>query len=244
MNMSNTINETRPPVIHHEHSPWPQRYATLIGVVALHVGVGAALLAMQLSAPSTIEPPVLTVQWVPTTKTALPQPKPEQKPKEPPPKKPVPEVVQKPVPVPQVKPVEMPLIQAPAAAPVVAETPKAPSAPPTPPQPAPAPQQVAQVAPPVDPNLNPEVDCTRSPEPVYPAASMKLGEEGTVMLRMQVDERGRPLRVEIESSSKYGRLDRAAREAVATEWVCPLRRGKQGFSGWLRVPVKFVLPSL
>jgi protein TonB len=101
-----------------------------------------------------------------------------------------------------------------------------------------------QAAPPIDPDIKPQVDCTQSPVPNYPQASRKLGEEGTVMLRMQVDERGRPLRVEVEKSSSHPRLDRVARETVAESWVCPLRQGKQGFTGWLRVPVSFVLPPL
>ncbi|MDB5800018.1 MAG: hypothetical protein JWL63_957 [Rhodocyclales bacterium] len=242
--INHSINDSRPPVIHHEHSPWPQRYGALIGVVGLHLAAGMALVAMKLSEPLAAEPPILNVQWLPTQQ-AVPEPvKPHEKPKEPPKKLP-PVPTQKPVPVPQVRPVETPLIQAPAATvAAVVETPQAPPAPPAPPQPAPAPQVVQAPAPPIDPNLKPSVDCTQSPQPSYPSASRTLGEEGTVMLRMQVDERGRPLRVEIEKSSSYPRLDRSARETISSSWVCPLRHGKQGFTGWLRVPVVFELSPI
>lgn len=237
--MSTTLSDIRPPVIHHEHSPWPRRYATLIGVVGLHVLAGAGLLAIHLNAPATAEPPILTVQWVPSQQQA-PQPeKPQEKPKDPP-KKHTPEPVQKqPVPVPQTKPMEAPVIQAPTTA--VAAAVETPQAPPAPPPPAPAPvAAAAPTAPPIDTNLKPSVDCTQSPIN-YPEASKKLGEEGLVLLRMQVDERGHPLRVEVEKGSGYQRLDRAARDTVATSWICPLSKGKQGYTGWLRVPVKFEL---
>jgi protein TonB len=204
------------------------------------VGVGIALLAMKLNAPEEIDPPVLTVQWLPT-QTNEPAPKPQEKPKDPPPKKRLPDPVQKPVQQPQTKPVEAPLIQAPAtAAPAVAETPVAPPTPPTPPQAAP----VVAPTPPVDPNLKPNVDCTQSPAPSYPIASIKQGEEGTVMLRLQVDERGHPVRVEIEKSSGYARLDRAAHDTVASSWVCPLSSGRQRIAGGMRLPISFVLPPL
>jgi protein TonB len=246
--MPPATNQRHPAAVHHEHKPWPQRSLTLLAVIGVHLVLGAALLSMQLNAPVMDEPPVLTVHWLPTQRAEQPLPTP--KPKEPPPAKQAPAPVTKPVEPPRAKPMEAPLVQAPAAAPAAVEAPKLARAPPAP-APAPiaaaAPQQAAQdVAPPppIDPNLKPQVDCTQSPEPEYPAASMKLGEEGTVLLRMQVDERGHPLRVEIENSSRYPRLDRAARDTIASSWVCPLRRGKQGFTGWLRVPVKFVLPSL
>ena len=239
------IEINKPVAFHHEASPWPQRSATLLCVVGLHVVVGAALMALQLHAPETVKPPVLTVHWLPTEKPAPPQP---QQAKEPPPKKQTPAPVQKTRDIPQVKPMETLLVQAPATTASTAEAPQAAPAPPAPAAFATAPSQVAlAVAPPAPPiaiDLNPAVDCTQRPKPIYPDASLKLAEEGTVMLRLQVDERGNPLRVEIESSSKYGRLDRAARDIVATSYVCPMRQGKQGFAGWLRVPIKFELPTL
>jgi periplasmic protein TonB len=236
--MSSTIKGIRPPVIHHEHSPWPQRYATLICVVGLHVGVGIGLLAMKLSAPVEIEPPVLNVQWIPTQQ-APEQNKPQEKPKEPPKKKPEP--VQKSVPVQQpTKPVEAPVIQAPAIAAAAAEAPQTPHAPPAPPAPAPQPQAVQASAPPIDANLKTSANCT-GPRPVYPSASKTLGEEGAVMLRIQVDEQGRPLRVEVDKSSGHTRLDRSARETVASSWTCPLRRGNQNSDGWMRASIVFEL---
>lgn len=238
--MSSTINDIRPPSIHHKHSPWPQRYGVLIGVVGLHVLGLAALLTMKLNAPAA-DAPVLTVQWVPAEKTSPPQPKPEQKPKEPPMKKPLPEAVQKAVPVPQAKPVDAPVIQATAAAPSVAEAPQAPPAPPQAPAPQPVTQQAAAPSTPVDRNLNVIADCIQHPDPTYPAASKTLVEEGTVELRFQVDERGRPLQVQITKGSGHARLDRAARDNILNSWVCPLRQGNKTLGGWLLHAVTFQL---
>lgn len=234
----------RPVLVHDESNPWPQRIATLLCVLVLHASIVAALIALRHQAPLQYATPTMTVQWIPSqpTRPQAPQatPQPEQK-------KQTPTPPQNPTEAPHVKPVETPLLQASADAVAVSETTKAPATPPALAAVAAA-QPVAQTsttpAAPIDPTLKPEVDCTQSPEPVYPTASMKLVEEGTVLLRIQVDERGRPLRVEIESSSKYGRLDRAARDTVATSWICPLRQGKRGFSGWLHVPIKFVIPPL
>jgi protein TonB len=238
--MSSTINAFRPPPVHHEHSPWPQRYATLIGVVGIHVLAGVALLAMKLNAPTEIAAPVLNVRWMPTER-APEQNKPQEKPKEPPKQRVEP--VQKSVPVPtRTKPVDAPVIQASAAAVAAVEAPPTPPVPATPPAAAQQPVQVA-AAPPIDPNLKPSVDCTQSPQPTYPSTSRTLGEEGTVMLRLQVDEQGHPLRVEVEKSSNHPRLDRSARDTIASSWVCPLRQGRQGYSGWLRVPVVYQLSA-
>jgi protein TonB len=51
-------------------------------------------------------------------------------------------------------------------------------------------------------------------KPAYPRFSRIRGEEGTVVLLVEVLAEGRPGKIEIASSSGYRRLDRAALEAV------------------------------
>lgn len=53
-----------------------------------------------------------------------------------------------------------------------------------------------------------------TPEPVYPRLSRRLGEEGTVELRLKLGPDGRVLDITISSSSGFSRLDDAAVEAV------------------------------
>ena len=51
-------------------------------------------------------------------------------------------------------------------------------------------------------------------DPAYPPASRRAGEEGTVRLKVLVDEKGRPRDVAVATSSGFARLDEAAIQAV------------------------------
>src|SRR5690606_36947894 len=90
------------------------------------------------------------------------------------------------------------------AAPVPAAAP-APAAPPGPPTPP---------APPKPKTLTSGIASLYNPAPQYPALSRRVGEEGTVVLRVLVNERGLPERVEVQTSSDSSRLDDAARQTV------------------------------
>ena len=59
---------------------------------------------------------------------------------------------------------------------------------------------------------------TDKPMPEYPPAALSMGLEGTVKMRLLIDERGRVERVEIESGTKSKQLQRAATRA-AESWV-------------------------
>lgn len=68
------------------------------------------------------------------------------------------------------------------------------------------------------------VACKDRPPPDYPRVSRRLGEEGVVVLRIELDEGGNVTAVQVSASSGFTRLDEAAREAVRT-WRCtPARR--------------------
>ncbi|RZL00239.1 MAG: energy transducer TonB, partial [Rubrivivax sp.] len=47
-------------------------------------------------------------------------------------------------------------------------------------------------------------------KPVYPPASLELGEAGTVTMMLLIDEQGRIKDIQVTKSSGYPRLDRAA----------------------------------
>src|SRR5208337_3413866 len=53
-------------------------------------------------------------------------------------------------------------------------------------------------------------------EPVYPDAAVRRGQQGVVILLIQVSPEGLPSLVDIARSSGFNLLDRAARDAVAT----------------------------
>jgi len=68
------------------------------------------------------------------------------------------------------------------------------------------------------------------PEPAYPVVSRKRGEEGRVVLEVSISAEGEVRRAEIQTSSSYSRLDRAALDAVkmaifrpATEFGVPVQ---------------------
>ena len=52
------------------------------------------------------------------------------------------------------------------------------------------------------------------PEPVYPTLSRRRGEEGRVVIKIRVSAQGAVRGAQIETSSSYPRLDRAALEAA------------------------------
>lgn len=127
-----------------------------------------------------------------------------------PPPPPPPQLKQPPppfIPPPEVR-IQMPVQVAPVI--TVAPTPPPPApvviAPaPPPPPPAPAPVHIATPASRI---------ATSCPEPPYPAASRRAGEEGEVRVRLLIDVTGRVLETTIEKSSGSRRLDEASRESL------------------------------
>ena len=65
---------------------------------------------------------------------------------------------------------------------------------------------------------------------------------GTVLLRVLVDESGKPLDVVIERSSGHVLLDRSARQQVLASWTFqPAMVDGKAVQAWARVPVSFDL---
>jgi periplasmic protein TonB len=91
------------------------------------------------------------------------------------------------------------------------------------------------------PKLVSAVEYVREPSPRYPPQSRRLGEQGVVVLRVVIDERGRACDIEIESSSGHERLDRAAREAVATAAFQPYFEDGAPRRALVLIPIEFYL---
>ncbi len=133
-------------------------------------------------------------------------------------------------PAPKPKPIEKPQPrQIIAAAPVVAPT-EFVAPPPPPPRPAPAPVSEAPPMPlpagPVALAAELAVACPQRSAPAYPASSRRRGEEGVVVLHVELTESGTVANARIRSSSGFASLDEAALGAVKT-WRCtpPTRNG-------------------
>lgn len=82
-----------------------------------------------------------------------------------------------------------------------------------------------------------------NPAPTYPSLSRRSGEQGRVLLRVLVSENGLAESVQLDSSSGYEKLDRAAIEAVKKWSFIPAKRSNQPVSAYVLVPVKFSLSS-
>jgi len=76
----------------------------------------------------------------------------------------------------------------------------------------------------------------------FPVQAMRQQMHGTVLLRVLVDETGKPLDVLIEQSSGHTLLDRSAREQVLASWKFqPAMVDGKAVRAWARVPVSFDL---
>ena len=84
-----------------------------------------------------------------------------------------------------------------------------------------------------------------APAPKYPAQAVRGHMQGTVTLRVLVDETGKPLNVVIESSSGHDLLDRTARDQVLANWrFQPAQSNGHKVQAWARIPVTFDLRSI
>ena len=83
----------------------------------------------------------------------------------------------------------------------------------------------------------------QNPQPPYPSMSRRLGEEGKVLLKGRVLPDGNPASVDVEKSSSFGRLDEAARQAVARWRFVPAKRGDEPIEASVIVPIVFRLDS-
>jgi len=88
-----------------------------------------------------------------------------------------------------------------------------------------------------------EADYLSNPAPAYPPESRALHEYGLVTLRIRVTVDGRPAEVQLFKSSGYPRLDKAAIDAVWQWQFVPARQSGTAVTGWVVVPIRFILRS-
>jgi protein TonB len=80
-----------------------------------------------------------------------------------------------------------------------------------------------------------------NPKPSYPALSRRSGEQGKVMLRVQVSASGLPTDVQLHAGSGFSRLDNAALDAVRRWKFVPARLGSEPVAASVLVPIVFSL---
>jgi periplasmic protein TonB len=78
-------------------------------------------------------------------------------------------------------------------------------------------------------------------DPIYPPASRRAGEEGTVRLKVLVDTSGRASNVAVTQSSGFPRLDQAAMEAVRKWRFVAATDGTNKIQAYTQVAVTFRL---
>ena len=86
-----------------------------------------------------------------------------------------------------------------------------------------------------------DADYLKNPPPPYPRASRRLGEQGTVIVRVFISTQGAPEKAEVRTSSGFPRLDQAALDAVQRWRFVPGRRSGTPEAMWFNIPVRFVL---
>jgi protein TonB len=213
-------------VVRREHHPDMVRVAALSAAITLNLA--ALVFALRPLAPQIAE----AIDSVKPTTIQIIQP-----PKQPPPP---PDIVVKPLtkPVPITTPVHVPVIQK-MSPPIAMVTPTTepshnaqPATPPstvTPPSIAPGIVSLAYRASPLS----------------FPTQALRMRMQGTVLLRVLVDENGRPVDVVVEHSSGYPLLDKSAREQVLASWQFqPAEMDGHAVKAWARVPVNFVMQDM
>lgn len=222
-----------------------------VAVTAMVLAVHAvALWGLQRLPGATPAPMVIPAQVIATFITPEPEPivMPEPIPLAPPEPVVQPKPVPKPQPKPQPKPKPQPLpkaVASPDPAPATAPTgtldpePTAPATPTPAPTAAQASTDTAAPAAIVMPSSS--AAYLNNPRPSYPSISRRMGEQGKVMLRVFVNAQGQPEQIQIQQSSGFDRLDKAAVDAVRRWKFTPGSRNGVAEAMWNIVPINFVL---
>ncbi|MGC7406688.1 energy transducer TonB [Pandoraea pneumonica] len=197
----------------------PRAIAVATAIVVIHIAALIGLSQLRNEPEkATIEPTTFTATIIPLTPAPTP---PQPAPPKPQPEPPKPKVAPPP-PKPRVQPQNAITQKAEPVAPPQAQvepTQNAAPTPPAPPAPTPAPA-------PSGPIEGLAVKC-EEPRVVYPTQSRRVGEEGTVTLRLVIDTRGVVSSANVVKSSGFPRLDQAARTAaLAMRCAPPMQNGR------------------
>lgn len=208
-----------------------RRAAPLTAIVAVHGLIFWMLSNGMLShVAQAVIPKVVTVSFVESPEPLKPQP---------PTPKTVPVVTKLPTFIPP-----MPTLPTPQTQPTITV------APPTPRTSEPsAPASTAAVAAPAPPvaaapaapKTITGVEYIRPPQPVYPSIARRMGESGTVLLRVLIGEKGQAEQVVIQKSSGSSNLDEAGRQAVMRALYKPYIEDGKAIPVYALVPINFQL---
>lgn len=207
--------------------PHPDRVRIAAYSIAIAVNAVVLVAALRPMAPTLMEVAAktrdLSVIWI-TPPPKVPDPPPLETP-----------VLPKPVPTPPR--VHAQPVATPPPVPMMTDQGTAPAVPVAPPSPEPAP---------MTPPGPPEATLAYRASPLtFPPIAIRQHMHGTVILRVLVDEEGKPIQVEMEQSSGYALLDRSAREQVMAKWrFQPATVDGKASKAWARVPVSFELREL
>ena len=209
----------------HRAPPDPARIAALCAAIALNLAV--IMIATRPVSPPHFAlirqlEPAAHIRFIPPPPVLAPPPPVELKP-----------LLQPPV-APQVLPRVTPIN-----APVVVSNPEGRiAAPVSPPTAAPTGVTAATVLPaPVEASLAYLADPLQ-----YPIQALRQRMHGTVLLRVLVDETGKPLEVSVARGSGHSVLDRSAREQVLARWrFKPAMVNGHAVRAWATVPVTFAM---
>ena len=168
----------------------------------------------------------------------------------PPPPQPPPTVTRQVVRIRTATPLPAPQLQAVPNPDPAPNAPTAVSAPPAPLPPITAPVTVsaapaaATPSPPAPLRVDPpssDAEYLQNPKPTYPPMSRRLGEQGTVSVRVLIGVDGNAQRAEIGTSSGFARLDQAALTTVLKWRYVPGKRAGVAEAMWFTVPIAFAL---
>ena len=85
------------------------------------------------------------------------------------------------------------------------------------------------------------VEYIQAPQPVYPSQSRRMGEQGKVVLRVLVNEKGQADQVLVQHSSGSSRLDEAGRQAALRALFKPYIEDGRPVAVFVIVPLNFQL---
>ena len=76
---------------------------------------------------------------------------------------------------------------------------------------------------------------------MYPGISRRLGESGTVLLRILISEQGLPQQVTVQKSSGSNKLDEAGRQAALRALFKPQLENGRAVPVFVIIPLNFQL---
>lgn len=220
------------------------RYVILAITIAGHGIVIAALMNVHVRPSSLVPPQVLSVSVV--APEVLPNPPtpaiapPERQPVKPPLKaspQPLPRSEAKPAPM----ATETPAMETANTTPAAVSAPVSKSTPSGMPSTEAASSPTGTAAAESSPLIAPRFDAAylSNPAPVYPPASLSMGEQGKVLLNVLVSPTGVAQEVRLRTSSGFDRLDQAALDAVRRWKFIAAHQGGEAVGAWVVVPIQF-----